>query len=93
MIQPATKVSFAFLPRIESPRRLTHKYTGVELSRSLITKNHTGLARKAWNEIATPLLYDVVLFRGSRVVSVVRGSAKQRRVRLGHYVKRKSTSR
>lgn len=97
IMQLATEVPYAFLPRIESPFDLpcrpTHKQMGVELSRSLITKRHIVLVCKAWNEFATPLLYSAILLRSSRGVSAVwqtlRDSAQSNaRVRFGDYVKR-----
>jgi len=66
---------------------------GVELSRSLITKRYIVLVCKAWNEIATPLLYSAVLLRSGRGVSAVwktlhDSAQSDTSVRLGHYVKR-----
>lgn len=97
IMQLATEVPYAFLPRIESPFDLpcrpTHKEMGVELSRSLITKRHIVLVCKAWNEIATPLLYSAILLRSSRGVSAawqtLRDSAQNNtRVQFGDFVKR-----
>ena len=73
-----------FVPMIEFPFTLpcrsTHKEMGVELSRSPITKSYTVLVSKAWNDIATQLLYSAILPRGGRGVSVIwrtfRGSAR-----------------
>ena len=66
---------------------------GVELSRSLITKRYIVLVCKAWNEIATPLLYNTVLLRSSRGVSAAwrtfcDSAQSDTSIRLGHYVKR-----
>ena len=94
IIQLATEVPFAFLPRIESPfdlpPRPTHKEMTAELSRSLITKRYVVLVCKAWNEIATPLLYSAVLLRSGRGVSATWNTFcdSGRSARLGHYVKR-----
>jgi len=97
ILQLATEVPFAFLPRIESPfdlpTRPTHKEMTEQLSRSLITKRYIVLVCKVWNEIATPLLYSTVLLRSERGVSAARNTFRdsaQRNasVRLGHYVKR-----
>ena len=94
IIQLATEVPFAFLPRIESPfdlpPRPTHKEMTAELSRSLITKRYVVLVCKAWNEIATPLLYSAVLLRSGRGVSAAWNTFcdSGRSARLGHYVKR-----
>ncbi|KAF9648503.1 hypothetical protein BDM02DRAFT_3187058 [Thelephora ganbajun] len=97
ILQLATEVPFVFLPRIECPfdlpARPTHKEMTVELSRSLITKRYIVLVCKAWNNIATPLLYSAVLLRSGRGVSAAwntfRDSAQgNASVQLGHYVKR-----
>lgn len=98
IFQLATEVPFAFLPRTESPfdlpPRPTHKQMTAELSRSLITKRYIVLVCKAWNEIATPLLYSAILLRTTGGVTAawttLRNSAQRSNanVRLGHYVRR-----
>jgi len=97
IFQLATEVPYALLPRIEYPfdlpYRPTHKEMEVRLSHSLITKRYIVLVCKAWNEVATPLLYSTVLLRSGRGVSAAwrtfRGSAQNDPgVRLCHYVKR-----
>ena len=97
ILQLATEVPFAFLPRVESPfdlpTRPTPKEMTTELSRSLITKRYIVLVCKAWNEIATPLLYGAVLLRSSRGVfaachTFCNPERSDTSVRLGQYVKR-----
>ena len=97
IFQLATEVPFMFLPRTESPfdlpPRPTHKEFTAKLSSSLITKRYIVLVCKAWNEIATPLLYSAVLLRSTRGVTAAWntfcGSAHSNTgPRLCHYVKR-----
>jgi len=97
ILQLATEVPFAFLQRVESPfdlpPRPTPKEMTVELSRSLFTKRYIVLVCKAWNEIATPLLYGVVLLRSGRGVSAAWDTfcdpeRSDTSARLGQYVKR-----
>ena len=94
ILQLAAEVPFAFLPRVESPfdlpPRPTHKQMTAELSRSLITKRYISLVCKAWNEVATPLLYSAVLLRSRRGVLAAWDTFRdpERSIRLGHHVKR-----
>ena len=97
ILQLATEVPFAFLPRVESPfdlpSRPTPKEMTTELSRSLITKRYIVLVCKAWNEIATPLLYGAVLLRSGRGVfaachTFCDPQRSDKSARLGQYVKR-----
>ena len=97
ILQLATEVPFAFLPRTESPfdlpTRPTPKDMTKELSRSLITKRYIVLVCKAWNEIATPLLYGALLLRSGRgVFAAYHTFCDPERTdvsaRLGQYVKR-----
>ena len=95
ILQLATEVPFAFLPRVESPfdlpSRPTHKEMTRDLSRSLITKRNIALVCKAWNEVATPLLYSAVLLRSGPGVSAAWDTfhdSGRGNVRLGNYVKR-----
>jgi hypothetical protein len=91
ILQLATEVPFAFLPRVESPfdlpRRPTHKEMTAELSRSLVTKRYIVLVCKAWNEVATPVLYSAVLFRSGRGVSAAWDTFRNS-PHLCNYVKR-----
>ena len=94
IFQLATEVPFAFLPKVESPfdlpPRPTHKQMTAELSRSLLTKRYVVLVCKAWNEVATPLLYNAVLLRSVRGVRAAWDTFcdSEQSARLGHYVKR-----
>ena len=97
ILQLATEVPFAFLPKVESPfdlpTRPTPKEMTTELSRSLITKRYIVLVCKAWNEIATPLLYGAVLLRSGRGVfaachTFCNPERSDTSARLGQYVKR-----
>jgi len=97
ILQLAAEVPFAFLPRVESPfdlpTRPTPKEMATELSRSLITKRYIVLVCKAWNEIATPLLYGAVLLRSGRGVfaachTFCNPERSDTSARLGQYVKR-----
>src|SRR5258705_116473 len=73
ILQLATEVPFAFLPKVESPfdlpSRPSPKEMTAEISRSLITKRYIVLVCKTWNEIATPLLYSALLLRSGRGVT------------------------
>ena len=94
IFQLATEVPFAFLPKVESPfdlpPRPTHKQMTAELSRSLLTKRYVALVCKAWNEVATPLLYNAVLLRSVRGVRAAWDTFcdSEETTRFGHYVKR-----
>ena len=97
ILQLATEVPFAFLPKVESPfdlpSRPTPKEMTAEISRSLITKRYIVLVCKAWNEIATPLLYSAVLLRSGRGVTSAWGTFCDHEesgagARLGQYVRR-----
>ena len=97
IFQLATEVPFAFLPRTESPfdlpPRPTHKEMTAAFSHSLVTKRYLVLVCKAWNEIATPLLYSAVLLRTTRGATAAwetfrRSAQINEGGGLGRYVKR-----
>ena len=97
IFQLATEVPFVFLPRTESPfdlpHRPTHNRMCAEISRSLVTKRYIVLVSKAWNQLATPLLYSAVLLRTTRGVTAAwntfcNPANSNTNLRLGNYVKR-----